>query len=87
MGFTRLPRISPKSLYKLILTENASKSAFYTVIFCERGPKVAKNWTILPNFRLLGPYKAPNLPMGYIKGPRLSQWPPQISTKRKCIQN
>ena len=33
---------SPKSPHKLVLTENASISAFYTVILCEMNPKVEK---------------------------------------------
>ena len=33
---------SPKSPHKLVLPENVSISAFYTVILCEMDPKVAK---------------------------------------------
>ena len=33
---------SPKSPHKLVLLENVSISAFYTVIMCEIDPKVAK---------------------------------------------
>ena len=33
---------SPKSLHELVLPENLFKSAFYTAILDEKGPKVAK---------------------------------------------
>ena len=46
---------SPKSLHRLLLPENVSKSVFYAVILGEKGPKVAKlvNLTQVLTFRPL----------------------------------
>ena len=49
---------SPKSLHKLVLPENVSKSAFFTVILGEKGPKVAKQVN-LTQILTLDPNKAP----------------------------
>ena len=55
---------SPESLespYKLVLPENVSISAFFTVILGEMDPKVAN--------------KAHNSPTGYVRLPRISKKP------------
>ena len=50
---------SPKSPHKLVVPENVSISAFYTVILGEMDPRVAKlvnlakNWTFMPLVRTI----------------------------------
>ena len=67
---------SLKSPHKLVLPENVSISALFTVILGEMDPKVAKlvnlaqNWTFRP---LIGPIIHHQV---MLEGPKISQKPP-----------
>ena len=71
---------SPKSLDKLVLPENVSKSDFYTVNQGEMGPKVAKLVSLaqILNLRHLkrAVLRLQNSPMRHIKRPKISQKSP-----------
>ena len=70
---------SPKSPHKLVLPENVSISAFYTVILGEMDKKSGKTGHFGhfgPNWDIWGPNKAHNSPTGYLRGPKISQMPP-----------
>ena len=66
---------SPKSPHKLVLPENVSIGAFYTVILGKMDPKW-ENWSIWPKFGPVDPDKAHNSPTGYVRAPRIPQKPP-----------
>ena len=68
-GILKGPK-SPKSFHKLLLPKNVSRSAFYSIILREMGPKVAR---LVNAYQILisRPLR-PNSPMGRIKGPRIS---------------
>ena len=64
---------SPKSPYRLVIPENVSISASYTVILGEMDPKVAKLDNLAQKLDLWAPNKAHNSPTVYVRGPRISQ--------------